>query len=928
MRRAAPFVGLLLALTAPAAAEPVAAGVEYIRDVKPLLARHCYRCHGALRSESGLRLDTAVSIRKGGDSGAAIEPGRAGDSLLIEAVTRTETRMPAEGEPLTDAEIAVLRQWIDEGAIAPDEPPPPDPRKHWAFQPPVRPNVPAAGATASFVNPVDAFLAFDRAGHGLAPNAAADKATLLRRVHLDLTGLPPTRDELHAFRGDSAPDAFERVVDRLLDSPQYGERWGRHWMDVWRYSDWAGYQKEVRDSQQHIWRWRDWIVECLNADRGYDRMIVDMLAGDEAAPLDPNTLRATGFLARNWYRYNRNVWLDNAVEHTAKAFLGLTLNCARCHDHMYDPIPQEAYYRLRAFFEPHDVRIDRLPGQPDIDKDGIPRVYDAHADRKTFLFVRGVDSQPKEDNPLSAGVPDVLAFCELKIEPVHLPPAAHNPGLKSHVREETLAAARANVEKATAGLNSARTKLARLHRQEEHGRSVIAKAARHLARVWPSLGTSDETALPRPRKVVEAETSLAVAVKHLETTQAELTSVETRIAADNARYATPPAADVAEQTAKALAAANRASVCAAEDALLPLDRELAELERNKRSASADEQRKKLEPKLAEARKKLDAAKEEAAKRTDYPPLDKLYPATSTGRRLALARWIANPRNPLTPRVAINHIWMHHFGEPLVPTVFDFGLNGKPSVHPALLDWLAVEFMDRGWSMKAMHRLIVTSQAYRMASAAAADDPRRKVDPDNRYVWRANVRRMEAETVRDSVLAVAGALDLARGGPDLDHNAGLTTPRRSLYFRHANEKQMTFLKLFDAASINECYRRSESVVPQQALALANSPLALSQSRLLAAKLWEEAGRQATGAAADWFITAAFEQVLCRPPTSDERALSAQFLSDQAAQLADASRLTQFTGGEAAAVKPSDDPAQRAREDLVHVLLNHNDFVTIR
>ena len=198
----------------------------------------------------------------------------------------------------------------------------------------------------------------------------------MRRVYLDLVGLPPTRDELAAFLADDSPNAYEAVVDRLLASPQYGERWARHWMDVWRYSDWAGYKEEIRNSARHIWRWRDWIVESLNADKGYDRMATEMLAGDELAPTDPNTLRATGFLVRNWEKFNRNSWLEATIEHTAKAFLGVTMNCCRCHDHKFDPISQVEYFQFRAIFEPHEVRTERVPGQPDVLKDGLPRICD------------------------------------------------------------------------------------------------------------------------------------------------------------------------------------------------------------------------------------------------------------------------------------------------------------------------------------------------------------------------------------------------------------------------------------------------------------------------------------------------------------------------------------------------------------------------
>jgi hypothetical protein len=272
---------------------------------------------------------------------------------------------------------------------------------------------------------------------------------------------------------------------------------------------------------------------------------------------------------------------------------------------------------------------------------------------------------------------------------------------------------------------------------------------------------------------------------------------------------------------------------------------------------------------------------------------KKYPTTSTGRRLALARWITDRTNPLSARVAVNHVWARHFGEPLCATMFDFGRNGQPPTHPALLDWLAAEFMDRGWSLKHLHRLMVTSAAYRADSRP--DSAATAIDPDNRYLWRMNPRRMEAEVVRDSVLAVAGRLDLTAGGPELDYEKGLTTFRRSLYYRHANEKQMLFLTVFDAANVNECYRRTASIVPQQALALANSPLTADSAKAVAARL----GASMDDAA---FVAAAFRCVLARPPTPAEAEECLKFLDEN-------------------------DP-ERSRERLIHVLFNHNDFVTIR
>ncbi len=433
---------LAFGLTATARAD-----VDYVRDVKPILARRCVVCHGILKQKAGLRLDTAARLLQGGKNGRVVEPGESVDSELIDRVAESDPtlRMPpeGEGEALSAVDIKTLRDWIAAGAHAPaNEPEPPDPRRHWAFQPPVRPQVPLS---ESVNNPIDAFLAAGYAANGVKPVAEAEKIVLIRRVYLDLTGIAPTPAEVAAFVADPADDAYEKVVDRLLSSPRYGERWGRHWMDVWRYSDWDGFGAEVRESQPHIWHWRDWIVENLNSDVGYDRMLVAMLAADEATPGDPSARRATGFLARNWYKFNRNAWLDNILEHTSKAFLGVTVNCARCHDHKYDPISQVDYYRLRALFEPHEVRADRVPGQPDTAKDGLACVYDARADEPTYLFVRGNEKEPAKDKPLTPAVPPALGGKPLDIKPVSLPLEAAHPGLRSFVREETVALARAEV---------------------------------------------------------------------------------------------------------------------------------------------------------------------------------------------------------------------------------------------------------------------------------------------------------------------------------------------------------------------------------------------------------------------------------------------------------------------------------------------------
>jgi hypothetical protein len=330
-----------------------------------------------------------------------------------------------------------------------------------------------------------------------------------------------------------------------------------------------------------------------------------------------------------------------------------------------------------------------------------------------------------------------------------------------------------------------------------------------------------------------------------------------------------------------------------------------------------------------------AAKAVAEPFEAYTRFTPVYPSSSSGRRLAFARWIVSPENPLTARVAVNHLWLRHFHQPLVPTVFDFGMNGKPASHPELLDWLAIELMESGWKMKSLHRLIVTSRTYQLASSAAASSSdvataatNSKIDPENRALWRQNSHRMEAEIIRDATFYVAGQLDTTMYGADLDPAAGLTLARRSVYFRTSKEKKMTFLSTFDSANPVECYQRAESISPQQSLAMSNSPLTLAQSRILAGKLSEQVPADQSEETAASFIRLAFRHVLLRDPTAEENSECLAFLKQQSERLTAGSALTSFSGGTANPVKPSADALRRARENLVHVLMNHNDFVTIR
>ncbi len=487
--------------------------VDYEKQIKPLLAARCYACHGALKQQAKLRLDTVKSMTADRPSGAAVVPGKSDESALIDLIAETgEGRMPppSEGEALNASQVALIKRWIDQGAAAPaDDHPEPSPRDHWAFRAPERPPVPASGHAG---NPIDAFLAAGWTSKGLKPQPEAPRELLQRRLYLDLIGLPPTVEEREAFLADQAPDAYERQVERLLAGRPHAERWARHWMDIWRYSDWWGLGAEVRNSQKHIWHWRDWIIESIAANLGYDRMLRDMIAADELAPGDANRVRATGFLARGYFKFNRNTWLEDVVEHSGKAFLGLTFNCAKCHDHKYDPISQKDYYRFRAFFEPYEVRLDQIPGVLDYDANGVPRVFDAHLETPTYRFERGNEAKPIKDEVLRPGIPGLLAWGDLKISPVKLPVEESMPGLRSFVLSDHVKAAQANL---TAALEA----------------SIKAKAKL--------------SALPADKKEEAAKQELQVKVgeKNLDVALAEMGSLTARIAADRARSSQAPPAD-------------------------------------------------------------------------------------------------------------------------------------------------------------------------------------------------------------------------------------------------------------------------------------------------------------------------------------------------------------------------------------------------
>jgi Protein of unknown function (DUF1553)/Protein of unknown function (DUF1549)/Planctomycete cytochrome C len=907
------------------AQEPPVAGVEtagsltgYLTRVKPLLRTRCYACHGSLKQKAGLRVDTVELMLRGGNSGPAVVKAGASESLILERVSASDAadRMPPEheGQPLTVEQVAVLRDWIAAGAPAPlDERPEADPRDHWAFRPIVRPPVPRVQRAGWMNNPVDAFIAQGYERHGLAPNPEASRTELLRRLSVDLIGLPPTAEEIAAFASDDAPGWYERAVDRLLAEPRYGERWARHWMDIWRYSDWWGLGDQLRNSQRHIWHWRDWIVESLNADAPYDEMVRLMLAADEFRPEDLSALRATGYLARNYFLFNRNQWMDETVEHVGKGFLGLTMNCAKCHDHKYDPIAQVEYYRMRAIFEPYYVRVDLAPGQADLACDGIPRAFDGLLDAPTYRFIRGEENHPDKSATVGPAIPVVLAFEPLRIRPVELPSKAWQPERREWIADAYREAARRRIAAAEARLGPARAKL------EAVGRSQAKDCPREPG---GDAGRRAPAARSAPA-LIEAELEMKVAEWLRAEAQAELRSVERRAEALRASWS--PSSDQKKEREAARAAARAEREHAASRARIALAE--AELRRHRAAAGKKEAMSK---EVTSAREALDKAVKSIEEPNDkytrfagaqWTPTRFLnsakddpevaFPSRSTGRRRALAEWITDRRNPLAARVAVNHIWARHLGTPLVATVFDFGQKGSPPSHPELLDWLAAEFVESGWSMKHLHRLIVESAVYRLSSAGAEEALAK--DPDNTRYWRRTPSRLESQVVRDSILALAGALDSTMGGPPVPASAQAGSTRRSLYFFHSNNERNLLLTTFDEALVKECYRREQSILPQQALALTNSRLVLDAARPIAERLTRHLTTVSDSDGDTAFVHLAFLVLLGAEASEAEAAAMTQAIDDW-------KRLPEAARG--------DDPNAWARTNLVWVLVNHNDFVTLR
>jgi hypothetical protein len=769
--------------------------VDFRRDVHPLLQARCFKCHSGPSPKSGVRLDRRPEILGESTGRPLVVPGAAAKSRLLQLVSGTLERevMPPQGERLGAAEIAVLRAWIDQG-LAWDEDLLPSriTSDHWAFKPVRRPAVPARTWGR---NEIDAFVGGEHAKRGLTASPEAPRAVLHRRLSLDLLGLPPSPEEVRAFEADPDPDAYGKLVERLLASVRYGERWGRHWLDVARYADSEGY--ESNHPRPHQWRYRDYVVDSFNRDKPFDRFLREQLAGDEIEPYADEHLVATGFLAAARLSSNeedkalqRNDVLVDVVNATGQAFLGLTIACAQCHNHKLEPITQRDYYRLQAYF---------VKGMP---------------------------------NNLVLRDPALRAEAEAR-RPAELEPLVRlNRLLFESGRRRFIENAKKRMSPET---------LAALEIPDGERTPEQRELARLADLAFQATPDGYERMIPQEDKALYQETK-----KKLDAIRKQGGTEEPQTWGYYAPSTSPHGVDVVPMTG-----------------FYPLPYEPVELARAQGYLLVRGEVHRRGARLS-------------------PGVPEVLGGKGGSTRLTLADWMTSRENPLVARVWANRVWHWHFGRGLVATPGDFGTRGEAPTHPELLDWLASELLEGGWSTKRLHRLIVNSATYRQSSRPRSAEAAR--DPENRFLWRFEPRRLEAEAIRDSVLAAGGELDLRVGGSYVQPDRAEQSLRRSLYLMQKRDAFPGFQAMFDApGALESCASRHVSTVSLQPLLLLNSAFMVERSRGFAARVLREGGdcREAQ-------VGRAYEIALGRRPDAAELEAGADFLARGDAS----SRLAQF------------------------------------
>jgi mono/diheme cytochrome c family protein len=815
----------------PSQPEPTVAAAVTQHDVIPILLHRCTVCHGPRRHEAGLDLSTKAAMLRGGKSGPAIVPGKPDESRQLQKVRAgqmppRDRLVEASVKPIEPSETDVLARWIAAGApevaVEPDvATTTPDPlvtdadRDFWSFRPPQPVTVPAVRDAARVRNPIDAFILQRLEQRGLTLAPEADRLTLLRRACFDLTGLPPDPTDVQAFLADASRGAYERLIDRLLASPRYGERWGRYWLDVAGYADSEG-KREQDLPRPHAWRYRDYVIRSFNADKAFDRFLLEQLAGDELADYEhapeitpelADNLVATGFLRMapdpTWanitnYVSDRLDVIADEIDVLGSAVLGLTVKCARCHSHKYDPLPQRDYYRLvdvfKGAFDEHDwLKPDVRPGLGPVSQDALGArhlPYAPTAERWAWA---------DNDARLRREIDELRSALDRKVET-----------RVAKLRDERLA------------------QLPEVLRDDL--RAMLATAPDKRDAVQRYLAEKFEKQLRIDRAALMA---LDPAFKN------ESEETDRRIKALQAQRQPEP------------------GVHALWDRGQPSPTYIY------RRGDPQSPGRLVGPGVPSV---LTDGKTPFVVAPPWPG------AAKTGRRLAFARWLTRPDHPLTARVAVNRLWKHHFGAGIVRTLGNFGKAAAPPSHPELLDWLAREFVARGWSVKVMHRLMMTSATYRQRSAVTPDHQR--LDPDNVLVSRMPLTRLDAEALYDALLAVAGRLDETPFGPGDAIQArpdGLVTPeetergwRRAVYVRQTRKQLPTHLESFDYPQMNpNCVERRDSTVATQALHLLNNGTVHALAEHFAQRVRREAGADPTAR-----IERAYLIVLGRPPTDEE------------------------------------------------------------
>ena len=873
----------------------VAAGaaVDFVKDVRPILEEHCFDCHGEDKQKSRMRLDSAVGILRGGESGEPfIVAGKSAESYLLRRVTHENPKeaMPPKGARLTAEEVAVLRTWVDQGAKMPGAEAAAASLKlktdHWSFQPVKRP----AGVG------IDAFVLAKLQEKGLTMSLVADKATIVRRLYLVMHGMPPTPLEVGDFEKDAQPDAYARLVDRVLASPRYGERWARHWMDVVRYADSNGF--ETNRERKTAFHYRDWIVESFNADKPYDEFIKEQLAGD-ALGADA----ATGFLVAgphdivgspdiNLTLAQRQDELADMVNTTGTAFLGITMGCARCHNHKFDPVPQKDYYAMQAVFA--GVKFGERPVRRTLDAAAKKELAEARAE-EAALTARVEDFRRKAVAGTTALRPMVNAklneeiFAPVDAVAVRFTILATNSAEPCIDELEVFDEAGKNL--ALSGKASASGTLPgyAIHKLEHindgqfgNDRSWISHTP---GKGWVQI---DLPARARIRRIAWGRARDGKAIDRVPTRYV------IEAATEPGKWQTVATSDDrAPFDGKENANAFLARLAPADaDAARKVQADLAAVQ--KRLAKSSGSRNGWVGTFSQPEKTHRLYRGEPMQKREVVAPDALSVLGTLGlavdepersRREKLAEWIASPQNPLTARVIVNRLWQFTFGTGLVDTPSDFGANGSRPTHPELLDWLADEFIRSGWSVKHLQRLMLLSATFRQSSAPRAAAA--AADSDGRLLWRYPPRRLEAEGIRDSILAVSGALDLQMGGPGfylmdvVEENVMHYFPkekytpaefRRMVYQFRIRQTTDSVFGSFDCPDGGAVMpKRSRSNTPLQALNLFNSTFVLQQADLLAKRLAAEAGTAPEAQAA-----LAFRLFYARPPDALELGNSAAMI----------------------------------------------------